>query len=166
MTTFAPHKALQSIARGKLTLDERIVLHRVTEADWETSSWNRNLLVRTWLKKSKRDPRVGPFQQPIQVQNKILEIVGGIGVLLELQMLYQQLTLKLGRRGGEKEREAREKGERDTRLRALGVSHARTFEALDSAEKVEEGPSYMSTSLIRNSAPPYDRSSTLGIMLL
>jgi len=28
-TKFAPHKALKLIARGKLTFDERVLLHRV-----------------------------------------------------------------------------------------------------------------------------------------
>ena len=36
MTNFAPHKALKLIARGKLTFDERVVLHRVGT---ETLPW-------------------------------------------------------------------------------------------------------------------------------
>ena len=32
-TKFAPHKVLKSITRGKLTFDERVVLHRVALQD-------------------------------------------------------------------------------------------------------------------------------------
>ena len=35
VTKFAPHKALKLIARGKLTFDERAVLHRVDSAGSE-----------------------------------------------------------------------------------------------------------------------------------
>ena len=40
VTTFAPHKALKSIACGKLTFDERVVLHRVVEFNEEESKNN------------------------------------------------------------------------------------------------------------------------------
>ena len=45
MTKFSPHKALTSIARGKLTFHERFVLHRVgrtTDPDVRIKSWEQS----------------------------------------------------------------------------------------------------------------------------
>ena len=41
VTKFAPHKALTLIARGKLTFDDRVELHRVVKG----SGWNINFLL-------------------------------------------------------------------------------------------------------------------------
>ena len=41
MTKFAPHKALKLIEWGKLTFDERVVLHRVDGGAAASGEWFR-----------------------------------------------------------------------------------------------------------------------------